>query len=129
LNRVQTRTYPDGGVEKFGYSARGLIAHTNQINLITSYAYDEAGRKTFETNANAEVLRYTNSPSGDLLSLTDVKNQTTRWNYDEYGRATNKLDQAGTEILRYKYDADNRLTNRWSIEKGNTYYAYDPAAT
>ena len=61
-----------------------------------------------------------------LLSLTDGKSQTTRWNYDEYGRVTNKLDRAGTEVLRYKYDADSRLTNRWSIEKGNTYFAHDP---
>src|SRR5205814_2888858 len=40
---------------------------------------------------------------------------------------TNKLDQAAVEILRYKYDADGRLTNRWSIAKFNTYYSYDPA--
>jgi len=67
----------------------------------------------------------TNNAAGDLLSLTDGKNQTTKWNYDEYGRVTNKLDQAGTEILRYKYDPDSRLTNRWSAAKTNTYYAYD----
>ena len=62
--------------------------------------------------------------AGDLLSLTDGKVQTTQGKYDEYGRATNKTDQAGTEILRYKYDADGRLTNRWSAEKGHTYYTY-----
>jgi len=38
---------------------------------------------------------------------------------------TNKVDQAGAEILRYKYDPDSRLTNRWSTAKGNTYYGYD----
>ncbi len=27
--------------------------------------------------------------------------------------------------LRYKYDSNSRLTNRWSVAKGNTYYAYD----
>jgi RHS repeat-associated protein len=126
LNRLLTRTYPDGGVEKLIYSARGMIAHTNQLNQASFFAYDEAGRKTAETNANTEVIRYTNNASGDVLSLTDPKNQTTRWNYDEYGRITNKLDQAGTEILRYKYDANGRLTNRWSVAKGNTYYAFDP---
>jgi YD repeat-containing protein len=61
-----------------------------------------------------------------LLSLTDGKSQSTRWNYDQYGRVTNKLDQAGTEILRYTYDPNNRLTNRWSAAKGDTKYAYDP---
>jgi len=28
LGRVLTRAYPDGGIEKFGYSIRGLIAYT-----------------------------------------------------------------------------------------------------
>src|SRR5258708_31506606 len=126
LNRLLTRGFPDGGVEKFGYSARGLVAYTNQIGMSNFFAYDAAGRKTFDTNANNELMRYTNDAAGDLLSLTDGKNQTTRWNYDEYGRVTNKLDQAEAEILRYKYDQDNRLTNRWSAAKGDTGYAYDP---
>jgi YD repeat-containing protein len=129
LGRLLTRGYPDGGVEKFGYSTNGLIAYTNQIGMTNSYAYDAAGRKISEINANSELIRYTNNAAGDLLSLTDGKGQTTRWNYDQYGRVTNKLDQAGTEILRYKYDANNRLTNRWSAAKGDTYYAYDPAGS
>ena len=127
LGRLLTRTYPDDGVEGFGYSARGLVAYTNQVGSITRYAYDEALRKTFETNANTEVVRFTNSAAGDLLSLTDGKNQTTRWSYDQYGRVTNKLDQASSVVLRYAYDAQSRLTNRWSAAKGNTGYGYDAA--
>jgi YD repeat-containing protein len=42
------------------------------------------------------VLRFTNSAAGDLLSLTDGKNQTTRWSYDEYGRVINKHRTAAT---------------------------------
>jgi YD repeat-containing protein len=125
LGRLLARGYPDNGVEGFGYSARGLVAYTNQIGLSNFFAYDAAARKTFETNANGDVIRYTNSAAGDLLSLTDGKNQTTRWTYDQYGRVTNKLDQAETEILRYGYDAESRLTNRWSVTKTNTAYAYD----
>ena len=49
---------------------------------------------------------------GDLIALVDGKNQVTKWNYDEYGRVTNNLDQVSAEILRYKYDPDSRLTNR-----------------
>ncbi len=125
LGRLRTRTAPDGGVEAFGYSARGLIAYTNQIGHTNFYAYDEARRKTCETNANWEVIRYTNSPAGDLLALVDGKNQVTKWNYDEYGRVTNKVDQVGAAILRYTYDADSRLVSRWSKQKGTTYYTND----
>jgi RHS repeat-associated protein len=127
LGRLRTRTFPDSGVESFGYSARGTIARTNQINAKTFWVYDEGSRKTFETNANLEVIAYTNNASGDLISMTDGKNQTTRWGYDLYGRTTNKVDQAGIEILRYNYNSQGELTNRWSAAKGNTYYSYDLA--
>ncbi len=125
LGRLVTRGYPDGGVEKFGYSARGLVAHTNQLGFVSKFAYDQAGRKVAETNANMEVILYTNNAAGDLISITDGKNQTTRWGYDVYGRVTNKVDQSSTVILRYNYDANSRLTNRWSAARGNTYYSYD----
>jgi RHS repeat-associated protein len=125
LGRVLTRTYPDSGVEKFGYGARGLLSHTNQLGKVTRYGYDPAGRKTAETNANSEVVRYTYSSSGDLLSLTDGKNQVTQWQYDEYCRQTNKLDATTNSIFQYKYDANGRLTNRWTPAKGNTAYRYD----
>lgn len=60
--------------------------------------------------------------AGDLLALVDGKNQVTKRNYDEYRRVTNKVDQVGSEILRYQYDPDSRLTNRWSAAKGDTRY-------
>jgi len=126
LGRLRTRTYPDGGVERFGWSARGLVAYTNQLDKTNYYGYDAAGRRVAETNANGEVIRYTNNAAGDLVALVDGKGQVTKWGYDEYGRATNKLDQAGAEILRYRYDPDGRLTNRWSAAKGDTKYKYDP---
>lgn len=125
LDRLLTRGYPDGGVEKFGYSAKGLIAYTNQISMANSYGYDALGRKTAETNANSEVVLYTNNAASDLLSLTDGKSQTTQWKYDQYGRLTNKIDQAGTVILKYAYDSDDRLLSRWSAAKGTTYYTND----
>jgi RHS repeat-associated protein len=127
LGRLSSRTYPDSGTEGFTYSARGLVVYTNQLFMTNFYAYDPAGRKIVETNADGQILRYTNNAAGDLLSLTDGKAQLTQWNYDQYGRATNKLDQAGTVVLTYQYDAGSRLTNRWSAAKLNTRYKYDNA--
>jgi RHS repeat-associated protein len=125
LDRLVARGYPDGGVERFGYSAKGLIAYTNQINATNFYAYYELGRKTYETNANGEILKYTNSAAGDLLSLTDGKNQTTLWCYDTAGRVSSKYDQGGSLVLTYTYDPLDQLTNRWSAAMGNTSYSYD----
>ena len=36
------------------------------------------------------------APPAILLTLTDGKNHTTTWNYDLYGRVTNKVDALGT---------------------------------
>lgn len=89
--------------------------------------YDAAGCKIAETNANGEVILYTYSPAGDLLKLRDGKGQETFWGYDQHGRMTSKTNASGTEIFRYQYDANGRLTNRWSLAKGNTGYSYDAA--
>lgn len=127
LDRLISRTYPDGGVERFAYSAKGMIAYTNHLSKVTRHGYDALGRKTVETNANLEEVRFTYSGPSDLLTLTDGKNQVTTWKYDQYGRMTNKQDHVGTNIFVYKYDANNRLTNRWTPAKTNTFYAYDAA--
>jgi RHS repeat-associated protein len=41
------------------------------------------------------------------------------------GRVTSKVDATTNTILTYAYDANNRLTTRWSLGKGNTGYGYD----
>jgi RHS repeat-associated protein len=128
LNRLLSRGYPDGGSENFGYSPRGLTAYTNQLNFPTLFGYDALGRKIAETNANNEVTQLTYSPGGDLSTLTDGKNHTTTWNFDEYGRNTNKVDAAGNIVFKFSYDPNNRLTNRWTPAKGDTRYGYDAVA-
>ena len=101
------------------------IEYTNQLTNITHYTYDAMQRKTAETNALSKITQYGYSPASDLISLTDQNSHTTQWGYDLYGRVTNKVDATGTTILQYQYDADNRLTNRWSLAKSNAVYAYD----
>jgi RHS repeat-associated protein len=125
LDRVRTRTYPDNGAEGFIYSARGLVAYTNQLGFTNSYAYDVAGRKTSETNANGEITQFKYDFSGSLTNLIDGKNQNTFWKYDLYGRVTNKIDHLGTNLLLYGYDANDRLTSRTTPAKGATGYGYD----
>jgi RHS repeat-associated protein len=125
LDRLSARSYPDGGIERFGYTARGLVRYTNQLNLVTLYEYDEAQRKVSKVNANLETNRFSYSPASDLLTLTDAKSQTTSWNYDRYGRVTNKVDTLNNPMFVYTYDAENRLGSRWTPAKGTTTYFYD----
>src|ERR1043166_9678855 len=94
---------------------------------MNSYVLDALGRVLSQTNANNEALQFTYNAADELLTLTDGKSQTTSWNYDEYGRVTNKVDAAANIIFKYAYDGDNRLTNRWTAAKGTTSYSYDNA--
>jgi RHS repeat-associated protein len=125
ISRLTSRKYPDTGNEKFGYSARGLIAYTNQIGASNFFVLDQAGRKNFETNANGELLQFYYNSAGDLTNLVDGKGHSVKWGFDPFGRVTNKLDQTGATILQYAYDSDNRLTNRWTPQ-GNAAFSFDP---
>ena len=83
------------------------------------------GRKTIEAYAGVTTNQFAYAPAGDLLTLTDGKNQTTSWVYDEYGRATNKVDTLSNLMFSYGYDPNSRLTSRWTPAKGTTTYGYD----
>jgi RHS repeat-associated protein len=127
LGRLLARTYPDGGGESFGYTQNvsGYTSHTNQNGNVTVCAYDALGRKTCEVFVGVSTNQFGFDGVGDLLTLTDGRNQVTTWNYDEYGRVTNKVDAGGIVSFVYQYDPTGQLTNRWTPAKGNTAYTYD----
>ena len=60
-----------------------------------------------------------------MLSLTDGQSHLTKWNYDEYGRVTNKVDAANITNFVYNYDANDRLTNRTDSLTRQTTYKFD----
>jgi YD repeat-containing protein len=103
----------------------GPTSYTNQITNVVLYAYDVLNRKTNEVYLGVSTNRFAYDGAGDLLVLTDGNGDKTSWNYDFYGRVTNKLDNLNDLLFVYKYDPDNRLTNRWSAAKTNTFYKYD----
>ncbi|MDB6066116.1 MAG: repeat protein [Pedosphaera sp.] len=131
LSRLLTRTYPDTGVEQFGYSVYGLIAYTNQLANVTTYAYDAALQLTNQihvavglgTNFNTNTFTYW--PGGEIHTLKDGNNQTTTWTYNQFGLLTNKTDAASNVIETNTYDANNRLVTRWTPAKGTTTNSYD----
>jgi RHS repeat-associated protein len=63
--------------------------------------------------------------AGDRTVIQDYQGHQTFFGYDAYGRLTSKTDANGTQVLGGSYDANGRLTNRWTLAKGDTRYAYD----
>ena len=127
LNRPLNRSYPDGGIEHWGYTLNvsGATSYTNQIGNVATYVYDTLGRQTTNAVLGVTTNSFTYDGAGDRLTLTDGKNQTTSFGIDIYGNVTNKIDAAGNLVLVGQFDADNRMTNRWTPAKGSTAYSFD----
>lgn len=125
LDRIIRRDWPDGGVERSVYSAAGLIAYTNQLGQPTRYGYDPGRRLIALTNANQEIIRATYDSADNLLTLIDGKSQTTTWSNDVFGRTISKRDALNNLVQTNAYDANDRLTARWTPAKGITSYTWD----
>lgn len=127
LNRPLTRSYPDGGAEGFGYTPNvaGLTHYTNQNGGVTLFGYDALNRKTNEVSVGVTTNQFAYNGAGDLLMLTDGLNHTTLFQFNQYGWLTNKMDGLNRTAFRYAYNADGWVTNRWTPEKGDTFYSRD----
>jgi RHS repeat-associated protein len=127
LGRPLARAYPDGGRDAFGYTPNitAYTSYTNQIGSVVLCAYDPLGRKTNQVFVGVSTNQFAFDGPGALMSITDGRNQITTWNYDQFGRVTNKVDAAGVVDFVYQYDAAGRLTNRWTPANGNAGYVYD----
>jgi RHS repeat-associated protein len=125
IGELLKRTWPDGISESFAYSTNGLIAYTNRNGKLTIYGRDGAGRMTSIVNANLETMKFAFDSLDNVTSMWDGNTNQTRWQYNEYGWLTNKLDGLNRVVFRNSYNANGLVTNRWTPEKGNTSYAYD----
>jgi RHS repeat-associated protein len=127
LNRILTRTWlADAVSESFGYATNGLIAYTNRDGKTTYYGRDTAGRLTSLTNANTNVTQFGYNALDEITNLVDGLTHSTVWHYNQFGWVTNKVDALTNVAFVYAYDANGRLTNRWTPTSTNTSYFYDP---
>ncbi len=127
LVRTLVRGYPDGGKEQWSYTAgfAGATVYTNQISTVTTWVYDASQRLLKEALAGSYTNTFAYSPANDLVQLVDGKNQQTLWQFDGEGRMITKTNQSNVKMLTLAYDANSRLTNRWSVATGTTSYRYD----
>jgi RHS repeat-associated protein len=74
----------------------------------TSYTYDNAGRKTSETDALNHSTSYTYDSAGNLLSTSGVKGNFT-YTYDN-ARNQVSVEDGNSNITQFAYDARKRQT-------------------
>src|SRR6266404_549292 len=100
----------------------GLAHYVDRLGHASDYFRDLANRSLTVTNALLQTTVAGFNPAGDLISLSDGKNQTTTWKRDVFGLVRTNVNAASAEVLRLDYNANWQLTNRWTPAKSNTVY-------
>jgi YD repeat-containing protein len=135
--RLRTLTQTDGSALTIDYDTQGRVhLLTDALGRTTRFGYDDATRTTTVTDPLQQTTQLTHDAAGRLLqvrgaalgsptlsqthtydadgnlaTLTDARNQTTRFAYDERGNLIRRTDPAG-HVQEQRYDAANRLTGQ-----------------
>jgi RHS repeat-associated protein len=90
----------------------------------TTYAYDNVGRLSSETDALGNVWSYTYDDAGRLDTRTDPESQVTSYAFNARGELTGVDYPVGTTDVSYDYD---EVGNRVEMvdATGTTTYVYD----
>ncbi len=143
LNRLSQSTDAMNGLASQQYDDDGN--HTAMIdpanNTLTA-TYDLAGRLTAVSSPTGSQ-QYACNQLGYLSSITNGRNQSSAYVYDDAGRLISKTDSGGTIAYTYdangnvltvsdtsgtisrEYDALNRITRYTDTRGNNIQYAYD----
>ena len=104
---------------EYGYDALGRLIEIRQEHptenwetenwTITRYAYDEAGNRVSQTDANGHVTRMEYDSAGRRSKLIRPNGDTETYTYDGFGNLAHKIDFNGHRI-DYEYDGMDRMT-------------------
>jgi RHS repeat-associated protein len=127
-------TDPTGGVTKYTYDEAGRLTRTVRPNgIVEVRTYDAVGRVLMLEDQDAvgtllARFNYTRTAAGDPLTVTALDGGIVRYTYDADNRLTaeSTTDPAGvTRTVRYTYDPDGNRLTRTDSAGGNTSYTYD----
>jgi RHS repeat-associated protein len=124
LNRMTSLTDPQSKALGFGYDPEGNLTEVELRNgVITTNAYDDAGRLVATTSKKAETvlesLEYEYDPFGNRIAQVDRLSQETTYGYDTLNRLT-EFNPPGEGSTSYDYDAAGNRT-----EAGATTYSFN----
>lgn len=139
---VQTATAAVGK-----YSVSGNVLSGANQQLITSSAYDQAGRLLWRTTPNGEKTSYdydlrgnvtmvhlpmgqtqqrAYDVTGRVIGYRDANGKVATWTYDSFGLLTAQRDIGGATYA-FVYDAARQLSSQTSSRGQNLTYRYDGA--
>ncbi len=132
LGRLTSRSWLGGSVREgwdYTFNMAGPTAYTSPGDKTIFSIYDTLGQITdeFIQMWGYSSNHFTYNYAGDLQTFQDANGHITTWHYNAYGQVTNKVDANSNTSFICQYDANGRLTNRWTPGKGTTSFTYDAA--
>jgi YD repeat-containing protein len=73
-----------------------------------SYAYDDAGNQTGQTDPNGHTTHFAYDELGRRISRTLTGGENESWTYDDFGRVVTHVDFKGQPTL-YTYDDSSQV--------------------
>ncbi len=155
VSRLIEKTDPNGLVTNYNYNKLGKLTQksytVDSINIVsayeynkqqqlikktdgygsndervTSYEYDNLGRKTKEINPLNIETSYTYDNNSNLLSKTINNRIVLTYKYDKLNRVTD-ITNANGNITSYKYDENFKKISTTNPKGDITRYSYDNA--
>ena len=114
FNRPLTVTRAENGVQKtvtYAYNDAGQTVSITEApgNRVTSYAYDNMGRRTSVTYPGSRTVNYTYADTGEYLTVTGADTYPQAFTYDTQGRmktlTTYKTYPGTPEVTTWNYDS------------------------
>ena len=148
-NDIESITDPNGNVTRYSYDSKGNLTEVsapegvtakitvgskglpqsvrNAMDVVTNFEYNSYGNLTKTT---LPALGLSSSAAYDsasrLTSVTNAKNQTTKFEYDRNDLLKQETD-AMNHTTRYEYDANSNLERITNAKGGVTTLTYDNA--
>ena len=120
INNQTKKIVDNGETINYSYNTNGTLLSTNYAGTVTSFEYDEWGRKTKVSDPSAGTYTYEYNSLGDLIKEVGPNGTITN-TYDATGKLTSTSFPGN--VINYYYDDINKLLS--SIEtttSDGTYY-------
>jgi YD repeat-containing protein len=115
--RIISRANPQGHAFTYTYDVSGKLTRVSADNgeRFIDLTYDGA-RITAVTDYTGRDVQFTYDAAGDLVSSTDLLEQTWSYVYDNGHRMTQLLDPSGAETVTNEYDLNGRAYRQYNGE-------------